>query len=213
LPPVRFDPQRDRPSSAELHQRIHPEDRSRIADILEKAARERMDYEVDYRVVLPDGTVKCIHAVGHPVFSASGDLVQFVGTSMDVTERMRAEEERQAHLWFLESMDRVNRAIQGTNDLEQMMSDVLEAMLSIFECDRSWLVYPCDPDAASWKVPMEHARPEFPGAFALGRDLPSIRRSRRRSKPSGPPAVLSDSVRCRDIRCRQTRRSVSASSP
>jgi len=167
-----FDPQRDRPSSAELHQRIHPEDRSRIADILEKAARERMDYEVDYRVVLPDGTVKCIHAVGHPVFSASGDLVQFVGTSMDVTERMRAEEERQAHLWFLESMDRVNRAIQGTNDLEQMMSDVLEAMLSIFECDRSWLVYPCDPDAASWKVPMEHARPEFPGAFALGRDLP-----------------------------------------
>src|SRR6267378_6182006 len=167
-----FDPQRDRPSSAELHQRIHPEDRGRIADVLEKAARERTDYEVDYRVVLPDGTLKCIHAVGHPVFSASGDLVQFVGTTMDVTERMRAEDERQAHLWFLESMDRVNRAIQGTNDLEQMMSDVLEAMLSIFECDRSWLVYPCDPEAAAWNVPMEHARPEFPGAFALGHDLP-----------------------------------------
>jgi PAS domain S-box-containing protein len=52
------------------------------------------------------------------------------------------------------------------------MSDVLEAMLSIFECDRSWLVHPCDPEAASWNVPMEHARPEFPGAFALGHDLP-----------------------------------------
>jgi len=63
---VRLRSQRDRPSSAELHQRIHPEDRSRIADILEKAARERIDYEVDYRVVFPDGTVKCIHAVGHP---------------------------------------------------------------------------------------------------------------------------------------------------
>ena len=167
-----LDPQRDRPSSGELYQRIRPEDRVRVADIIEKAARERMDYEVDYRIVLPDGTMKCIHAVGHPVFSASGDLVQYVGTAMDVTERMRAEEERQAHLWFLESMDRVNRAIQGTNDLEQMMSDVLEAMLSIFECDRSWLVYPCDPEAASWNVPMEHARPEFPGAFVLGHDLP-----------------------------------------
>src|SRR5213594_3186524 len=167
-----FDPQGDRPSRDEFRQRIHPEDRGRILDVVDKAARERRDFEVDCRFVLPDGTMKCIHAVGHPVFSASGDLVQFVGTSMDVTERRRAEEEHQAHLWFLESMDRVNRAIQGTNDLEQMMSDVLEAVLSIFDCDRSWLVHPCDPDAASWTVPMEHARPEFPGAFALGRDLP-----------------------------------------
>ena len=87
-------------------------------------------------------------------------------------ERKGAEEERQAHLWFLESMDQVNRAIQGTNDLEQMMSDVLDAVLSVFDCDRSWVVYPCDPDAASWNVLMEHARPEFPGAFALGLDFP-----------------------------------------
>src|SRR3989441_720438 len=167
-----FDPQRDRPSRAEFLQRIHPGDRERHAEIINKAAREPMDYEVDYRVVLPDGTVRWIHAVGHPVFSASGDVVQLVGTVMDVTERRRAEEEHQAHLWFLESMDWVNRAIQGTNDLEQMMSDVLDVVLSVFNCDRSWLVHPCDPDAASWKVPMEHTRPEFPSAFALGRDLP-----------------------------------------
>jgi PAS domain S-box-containing protein len=87
-------------------------------------------------------------------------------------ERKRAEEERQAHLWFLESMDQVNRAIQGTNDLEQMMSDVLDAVLAILNCDRAWLVYPCDPEAQSWKVPMEHAQPEFPGLFVLGLDLP-----------------------------------------
>src|SRR6185295_9469410 len=87
-------------------------------------------------------------------------------------ERKRAEEERQAHLWFLESMDQVNRAIQGTNDLEQMMSDVLDAVIAIFNCDRAWLVYPCDPEAQSWKVPMEHARPEFPGLFVVGLDLP-----------------------------------------
>src|SRR4029453_1623373 len=79
---------------------------------------------------------------------------------------------RQAHLWFLESMDQVNRAIQATNDLEQMMSDVLDAVIAIFNCDRAWLVYPCDPEATSWKVPMEHARPEFPGLFVLGLDLP-----------------------------------------
>src|SRR3989441_6651137 len=64
-----------------------------------------MDFEVDYRVVLPDGTVKCIHAVSHPVFGASGDLVQFVGTVMDVTERKQAEaqlresEQRYRHIF------------------------------------------------------------------------------------------------------------------
>ena len=52
------------------------------------------------------------------------------------------------------------------------MSDVLETVLSIFACDRAWLVYPCDPEAATWKVAMEHTRPEFPGAFVLGLDLP-----------------------------------------
>ena len=87
-------------------------------------------------------------------------------------ERKRAEEERLRHLWFLETMDQVNRAIQGTNNLEQMMSDVLDAVLSIFRCDRAWLVYPCDPDAHWWTVPMEHTRPEFPGVFALGLHLP-----------------------------------------
>jgi PAS domain-containing protein len=91
---------------------------------------------------------------------------------MDVTERKEAEEERQANLWFFESMDSVNRAIQGTNDLEQMVNDVLETVLSIFHCDRAWLVYPCDPEAASWRAVMEHTRPEWPGAFALGLGLP-----------------------------------------
>ena len=100
-----------------------------------------------------------------------GSELVFTVILRDITERKRADDDRQAHLWFLESMDQVNRAIQGTNDLERMMSDVLDAVLSIFNCDRAWLVYPCDPQAASWKVPMEHARPEFPGAFAVGDDL------------------------------------------
>jgi signal transduction histidine kinase len=84
----------------------------------------------------------------------------------------RAERARLSHLYFVESMDRINRAIQGTNDLQQMMSDVLEATLSIFGCDRAWLFYPCDPEAPSFRVPMEIARPEYPGAKILNVDAP-----------------------------------------
>jgi PAS domain S-box-containing protein len=89
----------------------------------------------------------------------------------DITGRKRAEEERLAHLRFFENMDRVNRAIQGTNDLEQMMSDVLDAVLSIFECDRAYLMYPCDPEAESWVCAMERTTPDYPGTMALGVDI------------------------------------------
>ena len=91
------------------------------------------------------------------------------GTSRD---QKRAEAEHRSYLKFLESMDRINRAMQGTQDLQQMLGDVVLAMLEIFACDRAWLIYPCDPDAPSWRAVMEHTRPEFPGAFALQAELP-----------------------------------------
>jgi len=109
---------------------------------------------------------------GRPTVSQQKVIERVTDLASIALERELAEEEHQAHLWFLESMDRVNRAIQSTNDLERMMSNVLEAVLSIFGCDRAWLVYPCDPDATSWRVPMEQTRTEFPGVFALGHEMP-----------------------------------------
>jgi PAS domain S-box-containing protein len=97
---------------------------------------------------------------------------RFMSIWTDITERKQAEQEQLTNVHFLESMDRVNRAIQGANDLEQMMSDVLEEVLSIFDCDRVFLLYPCDPEAASWSAPMECTKPEYPGAYAEGLEAP-----------------------------------------
>lgn len=119
---------------------------------------------------LPDG--EQIFDIRHiPELDQSGKVTSVLGICRDVTEQKKAEKDRLAHLRFFESMDRVNRAIQGTDNLEQMMSDVLDALLSIFECDRAWLFYPADPKAETWRVPMERTRPEHPGALALGTDL------------------------------------------
>jgi C4-dicarboxylate-specific signal transduction histidine kinase len=73
--------------------RIHPEDRERTMDTIEQRICKRMDFELDYRTVHPDGTIKYVHALGHPVLNPSGDVVEFVGTSIDLTERKRAEAE------------------------------------------------------------------------------------------------------------------------
>ncbi|MBI5929619.1 MAG: PAS domain S-box protein [Chloroflexi bacterium] len=87
-------------------------------------------------------------------------------------ERKRADEERAAHLRFFEGLDRVNRTMQAITDLDQMMRDILDVLLSVFDCDRAWLVYPCDPAAATWQVPMERTRPEYPGVIPVGVELP-----------------------------------------
>lgn len=55
----------------------------------------RKDFEAHFRAVLPDGTMKYIQCLGHPVFDGSGVAVEYLGTVMDVTERKRADQERE----------------------------------------------------------------------------------------------------------------------
>jgi PAS domain S-box-containing protein len=90
-----FDPAGGMPPRETFLQRIYPEDRPIVAERLERARRERGEYEVDYRIIHPGGEIRNIHAVGHPILGPSGDLVELVGTAIDVTERKQAEEERE----------------------------------------------------------------------------------------------------------------------
>jgi signal transduction histidine kinase len=168
-----FDPERGVPSFEEFRQRVHPEDRARWTEALKRGISEAASVKGDFRVVPPGGPLKHLRAIAHPVFTASGVLEELMATVVDVTEHRRAKEEHQAQLWFLESMDAIDRAIQGTSDLEQMMGDVLDAVLVIFGCDRAWLLYPCDPEADSLRVPAERTRPEYIGAWGAGADIPN----------------------------------------
>ena len=90
-----FEPAEGMPPFETFVQRIHPDDRPIIAEELERATRERGEYEVNYRIIHPSGEIRDIHAVGHPVLGPSGELVEFVGTGIDVTERKQAEQERE----------------------------------------------------------------------------------------------------------------------
>ena len=87
-----FDPENGPPAFEQLLQRTHPEDRAKWKGAIDRAIARKSDYEVEFRILLPDATTKYIHTVGHPVLTASGDLVEFVGSSTDITERKRAEQ-------------------------------------------------------------------------------------------------------------------------
>jgi PAS domain S-box-containing protein len=77
---------------------IHPEDRSFVEAAFEKAIREQTDFELDCRIVRPDGTVRYVHSLAHPIFNKAGDLTEYVGTIIDTTEQKLSEQAlRQAH--------------------------------------------------------------------------------------------------------------------
>jgi PAS domain S-box-containing protein len=123
----------------------------------------------------------------------SGDLAFGITVLRNRVERKRLEQQRQSNLHFFTSMDRVNVALQETSDLEPLMGNLLDVVLSIFDCDRAWLVYPCDIEAVSWRSLMERTRPECPGALAAGTEAPldpEIRRVYRAVLTSNDPVAF-----------------------
>jgi PAS domain S-box-containing protein len=71
-------------------QRVHPEDRADFKEVTRRAFAGATDFEHSYRLLLPDGRVKYVHAIAHVLQDASGNR-EFVGAVTDITEQRRAE--------------------------------------------------------------------------------------------------------------------------
>jgi signal transduction histidine kinase len=90
-----YDPETTKPSYSLFLERIHPEDRFSFEETLNRAVRDKSDFESDYRIVLPDRSTKFLRSVGQALVNPSGEL-EFIGTVMDITDLKRAEEMRAA---------------------------------------------------------------------------------------------------------------------
>ncbi len=78
----------------------------------------------------------------------------------------------QEHVYHIESLAVLGKAINETRNIDQMMDNAMKVTLSVFCCDRAWLLYPCDPTAPSWRVPIEVTTAEYPGVNILNTDIP-----------------------------------------
>jgi PAS domain S-box-containing protein len=108
-----LDPLESLPTRKNFRQRIHPEDRDWVDKRFENLLRERLDSFDEYRALLPDGTVKHIMSSGHPVFDEDGELIEIIGTAVDITERKTAELERRRLASLVEQAD----DLMGISDL------------------------------------------------------------------------------------------------
>src|SRR6266700_485126 len=86
-----FDPEKTEPSLQLFLETVHPEDRSFIEQGLDEAVRERSGFDMEFRITLGDGSIKHVQGVGRPVVGASGEVDDFTGTTVDISERKRGE--------------------------------------------------------------------------------------------------------------------------
>jgi PAS domain S-box-containing protein len=93
------------PELARIIRQTHPEDRAAVEEILDRARHEKRDFEMEYRLLIPDGSVKHLQVVAHALPDELGDL-QFVGAVMDITRRKRAEEAQRVQEREREEMQR-----------------------------------------------------------------------------------------------------------
>jgi PAS domain S-box-containing protein len=87
-----FDPVKGPVPLQAFRDRIHPEDRRPNVDAAFQAIRQKANFEIDFRIILPDGSIRYVHSVGHPVVGDDGEVAELVGTHIDITEQRLANE-------------------------------------------------------------------------------------------------------------------------
>src|ERR1700736_3955505 len=158
-----LDPGPPPPSPMEVARRLHPEDALYHPRLVERAIRDGTDFELDYRLLMPDGAAKYIHVVGHPIVNASGDVIELVGTAMDITERKRAEEALRASEASLLEAQRLTRTCSWRHE-------VLSGEVTV--SPEGLLMYGIEPEDDASSVDFYHRRkhpkdrPEVEQAYA-----------------------------------------------
>jgi signal transduction histidine kinase len=122
-------------------ERVHPEDRRNVEERVLAAVNEKRDWELEWRLLLPGGVIKHIHDIGHCRVSESGG-VEYIGTAMDITERKRAEQERERLRQVLADLAHINRVStmgELTATLAHEIKQPISAALTNAETCLDWL--------------------------------------------------------------------------
>jgi PAS domain S-box-containing protein len=119
--------------------RMHPDDRAFVRQNLAKMVRQQTDMEFECRIVTADGSIRNVHTTAHPVFDASGKLVEYVGTTMDCTEQKRAAEALRKMQAELAHMTRVSMLGELTSSIAHEINQPLAAMAVNANAALRWL--------------------------------------------------------------------------
>ncbi|MBA4385886.1 MAG: hypothetical protein C0410_14200, partial [Anaerolinea sp.] len=153
-------------------QAIHPDWVKYFEEQWTNLINGEMPPTYEYQFIHKSGEIRWLNQRNILVRDRKGKPIAIEGIVTDITERKQSEEERKVHIHFLESLVRVDQAIKQDTNINKMLWNTVKTIFSIFDCDRAWLFYPCDPDVPVFRVPVEITKPEYPGANILDIAVP-----------------------------------------
>lgn len=121
-------------------QRAHPEDRALVQRTLERASKEGKDFDYEYRLLMPDGSIKHVHVVAHAVRDHADEL-EFIGAVMDVTEARRVEEQMHQARAELAHVARVTTLGELTAAIAHEINQPLAAVVTGGRASLRWLAH------------------------------------------------------------------------
>jgi len=139
-----FDPADGAPNWEKRLDLVHPEDRLAWKNTIERSIVEKIDYDVTFRIVLPGGIGKWIRTVGHPVLSATGDSVQFLGSSTDITDHKCAEQEHEKLRQLEAELAHINRVSMLGEMAASLAHEIKQPIAAAITCANScieWLAH------------------------------------------------------------------------
>jgi PAS domain S-box-containing protein len=141
-----------------------------------RAIMEKQPVEGRLAEIALGARARKVRVCAYPDLDAAGSVRRvFVTLTPAETKSGEALEQalrQAAQPRLLQGLDRLQGAMKKPSEPEPMMREALDALLAIFDCDRAFLLYPCDPEAPFWEALMERTRSGFPSAFTLGKTTP-----------------------------------------
>jgi PAS domain S-box-containing protein len=157
-----------KPTLDVLVERLHPEDRAFFQQIIDRASQTATDFEHEYRLLLPDGRVKHVHAIAHTRQDASGNR-EFIGAVTDITGRKTAEQKILCSEKELQTLVEAIPAYVGTNLPDGSLGFISESWLDYTGLSREqWMgwgwvstIHPEDVDrvVANWQAALAASAP------------------------------------------------------
>jgi len=137
-----FDPLRGLPSREDMWRRIHPDDRDRVRETVQEAVRQKTDLTTEFRILLPDGTVKYLEGTSHHLFSSEGALLEAMTSTVDVTQRKRTEqalrESERSLRSVIDGIPGLVAILAPNGDLEAVNRQIFEYCGQSLEELRNW---------------------------------------------------------------------------
>ena len=153
-------------------EQIHSDDIDRVTKSHHFSRKTGNFFDETFRINHPKKKeVRCIHALSSAVKNKKGTITHFNGLLVDITEHKKAEKIQKEYVQFLEGLSQIDKVIQQSMNPDIMLHEVIETVFRLFNSDRAWLLYPCDLNASTFRIPYESCRAEFPGGKNLKLDI------------------------------------------